>query len=236
MRLDKWIATVLNVSRSDAKKYVRSKKVKVNNVITTDIDLDIKEEDKITYLDEVQSLTKDIYLMMNKPKDYICAKEDGLHKTVMELLEEKLKRTNLSIVGRLDKDTTGLLLITSDGALNHRLTSPKASVPKKYYVEIDSDYEAQDVERFLEGVLIIDKEKEEYKTKPAKLECISSRSAYLTIGEGKFHQVKKMHQALNKKVLELKRVMIGPLFLDGTLKEGECRLLTEEEIKVLKSL
>ena len=174
----------------------------------------------------------EIYLMMNKPKDYVCSTDDKYNRTVLELIKGyNIKK--LMIVGRLDIDTIGLLLVTSDGAFVHKLTSPNNYIEKKYYVCCDKEFENEDILSFSNGITIYLDKDTEYKCKSAKLEILNNRNeAYITISEGKFHQVKKMCSAVGKKVLVLKRVEIGKLKLDPALKEGEYRALTSEEVEM----
>ena len=169
--------------------------------------------------------------MLNKPRVGVSATEDRRDTTVIDLIKDK-KRKDLFPVGRLDKDTEGLLLITNDGDLAHRLLAPKKHVDKVYYAKIDGKVTEEDVKRFAEGIDIGAEEEE--MTRPAKLDIMKSAEESeirLTIHEGKFHQVKRMFLAVGKEVTYLKRERMGPLCLDENLKPGEYRLLTEEEIE-----
>ena len=230
MRLDKYLADALNISRVDAKKLIKQKKVSVNEEILTNTNLIINEfNDSIKVEDELIKYQKYIYLMLNKPSGYLSATFDKQDKTVIDLIPNNFKYKDLSIVGRLDKDTEGLLLLSNDGSFIHHLTSPKKHIPKKYYVEYSGTL-LEDSEELVKKGLNIDNE---YITLPGSLERINEDSAYITIYEGKFHQVKKMFDKLNTKVTYLKRVKIGNLEL-GDLKLGQIRELTENDIEKLK--
>lgn len=230
MRLDKYLADALNISRVDAKKLIKQKKVSVNEEILTNTNLIIDEnKDYIKVENELIKYQKYIYLMLHKPSGYLSATFDKQDKTVIDLIPNNFKYKDLSIVGRLDKDTEGLLLLSNDGSFVHQLTSPKKHIAKKYYVEYSGTL-LEDSEDLVKKGLNIDNE---YTTLPAILERISLGSAYITIYEGKFHQVKKMFDKLNTKVTYLKRVKIGNLELDD-LKLGQIRELTENDLEKLK--
>lgn len=231
IRLDKLLTTCLGLTRSKAKLLIKNKKITVNGIVTKDVDIKISANDIVMCDGKILKYQENVYLMMNKPKDVICSTEDKLHKTVLNLLEG-FNRNKLMIVGRLDIDTTGLLLITTDGAFVHNLTSPNKDIKKKYYVKCDNEFTDEDVKSFKEGI-VINLDKEQYKCKSSTLEILDNKKeAYITISEGKYHQVKKMCGAVNKTVLKLKRVEIGLLKLDESLKEGEYRFLTNEEVEM----
>lgn len=179
---------------------------------------------------------KYVYLLLNKPAGVVSATFDNYDETVIDLLDPEYQVFEPFPVGRLDKDTVGFLLLTNDGALNHKLIAPKNHVDKVYYAEIDKPVDEKDVESFRKGIVIDDG----YKCMPGKLEIISSTEdgseVFVTIQEGKFHQVKRMFEALDKSVVYLKRVKFGPMELDETLEEGEYRELTEDEVEILNSL
>ena len=229
MRLDKFIAETLKVSRKDAKILIKKKQIKVNGEIIKDdsFNVDLLNH-TITYLDQELKYEQYIYLLMHKPKGYVSARVDNFNKTVMELVPNEYLVKDLTIVGRLDIDTEGVLLLTNDGPLIHNLTSPNHDVWKTYYVEFEGTLIENSEELVKKGIQI-----EDYITKPATLEIISTTKAYITISEGKFHQVKKMFEKLNTKVTYLKRVKFDTITLDN-LELGMVRKLTEEEIKILK--
>ena len=219
-------------SRKEVKKLIKNNLIEVNGEKIKDPSINIDpEKDKIMVGDEIVNYRKFIYIMMNKPEGVVSATFDNYDETVIDLLEEEYQVFNPFPVGRLDKDTVGLLLITNDGELNHKLISPKWKVDKVYYAEINKEVNDEDVEAFKNGIILSDG----YKCMPGKLEIIKSdengAEVYVTIQEGKFHQVKRMFEALDKKVVYLKRVKFGNISLDENLDEGEYRELTEEELE-----
>lgn len=193
------------------------------------------ENSQITIGNEIVNYREFVYIMMNKPQGVISATEDNRDKTVVDLLDEEYLPFSVFPVGRLDKDTEGLLLLTNDGKLTHNLLSPKKNVPKTYYAKVLGTVTRSDIESFKEGVFI----EEDYKTLPAELNILKSdeiSEIELTIYEGKFHQVKRMFEAVDKTVVYLKRLSMGTLNLDPTLPLGEYRELTEEELENLQNL
>lgn len=235
MRLDKFISYTLDLSREDAKRLIKSKKITVNEVVANNPSLIVDEtRDIVKNEDEVLEYFTHIYLMLNKPAGYLSATIDK-NKTVLDLVE-KCKKYNLSIAGRLDIDSVGLIILTNDGELIHSLTSPKSFIYKKYYVLVDGTFKEEDIKTFENGMEITDGKKGRFITLPAKLEIISENSAYISIAEGKFHQVKYMCENIGLNVTYLKRIKIGDLVLDENLLEGEYRDLSISEIDLLKSL
>lgn len=229
IRLDKYLADMGKGTRSEVKKAIGKGLVRVNNEIVkkpeTKLDTD---SDHVLFDGVLVGYAQYEYYMLNKPAGVISATEDKREKTVIDLITEK-KRKDLFPVGRLDRDTEGLLLISNDGELAHRLLSPSKHVDKVYYAKIDVKVTIEDVEAFQQGVDI----GEEKLTRPAKLRILKSGTQSeieLTICEGKFHQVKRMFQAVGKEVVYLKRLQMGTLILDESLKPGEYRELTEQEI------
>lgn len=234
LRIDKMLSNVGLGSRKQIKQDAKKGSIKVNGEVEKDssriIDTD---KDTVKYNGEVVKYVQYIYLMMNKPQGVVSATEDNYDKTVIDLLKEEDKFFQPFPVGRLDKDTEGLLLLTNNGDLAHNLLSPKKHVDKTYYVEAAEEVTEEDIYAFNEGILL---ENENYKTLPAKLEIIESgypSKCYVTIKEGKFHQVKRMFVARNNEVTYLKRISMGPLKLDDNLKLGEYRHLTEDEVNLL---
>ncbi len=220
MRLDKLLGNLKYGSRSEIKVFCKKGLVVVNDLIIKDPSINVTESDVIYFNNELVYHKDNIYLMLNKPKGYICANKDGLHKTVLELIKEPYNRYDLIIVGRLDIDTEGLLLITNDGAWAHQVISPSNDHYKKYYVKLKNKLINYDC--LLDGVEILDGNNNVYKTKKAYIEVISSNEAYISISEGKFHQVKRMFEYIGNEVLYLKRVQINSLTLDielGKYKE-----------------
>lgn len=229
MRLDKFLADSLRISRNDVKSILKNKQIKVNGVITTDSSLNINENlDIVCFKDTKIIYEKYIYLMLNKPAGYLSANQDNSEHTIMELIPEEYKFKDLNIVGRLDKDTEGLILLSNDGNFIHNLTSPKKHVSKKYYVEYDLPLIDNSFEIVKNGIEI-----EDYKTMPGILEKLDSNKAYITIYEGKFHEVKKIFNKLGTNVTYLKRVSIAQLEL-GNLELGQVKKLTKEELDLLK--
>ena len=232
MRLDKYLAEMGVGTRQEVKKQIRQGKVTVNGTVVKAADTKIDETcDEVAIGGRNISYVSYEYYMLNKPGGVVSATEDRRDTTVIDLIKDK-KRKDLFPVGRLDKDTEGLLLITNDGDLAHRLLAPKKHVDKVYYAKIDGMVTEEDVKRFAEGIDIGAEEEE--MTRPAKLDIMKSAEESeirLTIHEGKFHQVKRMFLAVGKEVTYLKRERMGPLCLDENLKPGEYRLLTEEEIE-----
>lgn len=232
MRLDKYLAEMGVGTRQEVKKQIRQGKAAVNGTVVKAADTKIDEtSDEVTISGRNISYVSYEYYMLNKPAGVVSATEDRRDTTVIDLIKEK-KRKDLFTVGRLDKDTEGLLLITNDGDLAHRLLAPKKHVDKVYYAKIDGMVTEEDVKRFAEGIDIGAEEEE--MTRPAKLDIMKSAEESeirLTIHEGKFHQVKRMFLAVGKEVTYLKRERMGTLCLDENLKPGEYRLLTEEEIE-----
>lgn len=236
-RLDKILANSGYGSRKDVKKLIKNGLIEVDGekIKSSNIQVDVNEN-KIIVNGEPLIYKKYIYLMMNKPDGVVSATFDNFDETVVDLLEEYHASFKPFPVGRLDKDTVGLLILTNDGELNHRMISPKWHVDKVYYAEIDKAVDKEDIEAFEEGIEIDDG----YKCMPAKLSILNVDSdgsrVMVTIQEGKFHQVKRMFLARNKKVVYLKRISFGPINLDESINEGDYRELTEDEVKVLMEI
>jgi 16S rRNA pseudouridine516 synthase len=234
LRIDKMLANLGYGSRKEVKQLLKSGAVKIDDVIVKDAKQHVDAtKQTVTLNGEVIEYKEFIYLMMNKPQGVLSATEDSVGETVIDLLELGDQVYEPFPVGRLDKDTEGLLLITNDGQLAHKLLSPKKHVPKTYFAVIDQAVTDEDVKAFAEGVTLDDG----YETKPGELKILKSgirSDIELTITEGKFHQVKRMFEAVGKKVIYLKRISMGPLPLDETLELGEYRELTEEEVNLLK--
>ena len=234
LRIDKMLSNSGVGSRKRIKTDARQGAIEVNGTIEKDSSRIIDTEtDTVKYKGETINYTRFIYLMMNKPRGVVSATEDNYDKTVIDLLKDEEKFYKPFPVGRLDKDTEGLLLITNDGKLAHELLSPKKHVDKTYYVEAAEEVTEDDVKAFEKGVIL---KEDNYKTLPAKLQIIESgypSICLVTIREGKFHQVKRMFNALDNEVTYLKRISMGTLKLDESLKTGQYRHLTEEEIKEL---
>ncbi len=233
MRLDKFLCEMGVGTRSEVKNYLKKGQVTVNGDIVKKPEVKINEEqDQICFQGRLLSYEAVQYFLLNKPAGCVTATRDNLSETVMSFLPEN-RRDDLFPVGRLDKDTEGLLLITNDGQLAHELLSPKKHVDKTYFAEIDGEVKEEHIQQFLEGVDIGDED----LTMPAKLKILKSGNVSeieLTIQEGRFHQVKRMFEAIGTKVTYLKRISMGPLVL-GTLQPGEVRKLTDEELDKLRN-
>lgn len=216
-------------SRSEVKKFLKTCRVKLNEKFeknpNTQVDI---EKDEISFDDEIVIYKEFTYLMLNKPKDYISATFDTKLPTVLDLLEFPYSNMELFPVGRLDIDTTGFLILTNDGKFSYNVTNPKKKVNKKYFVTLRDDITSEQIKNLESGIYF---EKEDFTTENAKVEKISEKEINLTISEGKFHQVKRMLEYVGNEVVELKRVCIGNLNLDDSLKLGEYREITSNELK-----
>lgn len=233
MRLDKFLSSCGVGSRKNIKQLMKTGTVKVNGSSVTDSSVHIDELTDIVTIDDIQVKYREfIYLMLNKPDGYVSATYDKHLPIVCDLIPEEYRHFDAFPVGRLDIDTEGLLILTNDGALTHRVLSPKSHVDKTYFVKCISPLTEKEAEIFKSGVTLDDG----YKTMPAKLSVHSDPyECTLTIAEGKFHQVKRMMEAVGNKVVYLKRISMGALTLDTSLKPGEIRELTEEEVKLLET-
>ena len=233
MRLDKFISSTTTLSRAEAKKIIK-KGILINDILIKSPDYKVDEINDQVNLDGKRLVyQKYVYIMMNKPKDTVSATEDAIEKTVVDILKKEDRIYKVFPVGRLDKDTEGLMLLTNDGELAHRLISPKKDVVKKYYVEVSGELKEEHLSIVEAGVILEDG----YKCKPARLEILESSEvkskANIYISEGKFHQVKRMMKSLETTVTYLKRISIGKLILDENLELGEYRYLTNEELDKL---
>lgn len=231
-RLDKFLVNLGKGSRNEIKAFAKNSQIYINGIkcLKTDVKID-PLSDEIIFCGEKINFIQDIYIMLNKKSGFVTANSDAVDPTVFDLLPLDLKRNDLFAVGRLDKDTEGLLLITNDGELSHKLMSPKKHVDKVYYAEVEGEILEEHIEIFKNGIEFRDGT----KLKPAKLEIIDRSKAYVTISEGKFHQVKNMFRVIDCTVTYLKRIKIANLELDSALEIGKCRLLTEKEIADLKN-
>lgn len=232
MRLDKLLSHTGFGSRREVKPLLKSGSVVVNGVIQKDSKSQVNpEKDQITVHGNPVIYQEFVYFMLHKPQNVVSATGDNLSETVIDLLAQEDTLTNPFPVGRLDKDTEGLLIITNDGTLAHNLLSPKKHIDKTYYAKIEGDVTATDVEAFRTGITLDDG----YTCKPAHLEIMAPNEIKVTIQEGKFHQVKRMFAATGKTVTYLKRLSMGKLMLDESLGLGEYRSLTEDELALLQN-
>ena len=233
IRLDKFLSEASPYSRRDVRGLVKRGAVSVNGVPAKAPDMKVNEnQDVICVNGEHVIYRKFIYLMMNKPQGYLSATEDDRDPVVIDLLPEEYRHFSPFPVGRLDKDTEGLLLLTNDGQFDHELMSPRKNLFKRYYAELDKPAVEEDITCFASGM-----EFKEFTAKPARLEIDPDdpRKVFVEIAEGKYHQVKRMCERVGKTVIFLKRVAIGPLQLDETLAAGQVRELTEEAYALLMS-
>ena len=233
-RTDKILSNLGYGSRSELKKFCKNGLVKVNGKVINNpgVQVDV-ENDEIIFDGEKVTYKEFIYLMLNKPDGYISATFDKRDPIVLDLIDKEDLVFEPFPVGRLDKDTEGLLVLTNDGQLAHRVLSPKKHVPKTYYAKIEGIVTEEDIKAFAKGVTLDDG----YETMPAELIILKSdeiSEIELTIHEGKFHQVKRMFESVDKKVIYLKRLSMGKLKLDENLELGEYRELTDEEVKMIE--
>ena len=230
LRLDKMLAHCGYGSRKDVKQLIRKGEVLVNGEIIKNDDFKVdSDKDDVIVFDESVNYKELVYIMLHKPAGVVSATYDNYKQTVIDLVSEYSKQ-KVFPVGRLDIDTEGLLLISNDGMLCHKLLAPKNHVDKTYYVEFCGEFKNEYIGKFKKGITLEDG----YVTMPSDIELLSENSANLTIHEGKFHQVKRMFIALGMEVTYLKRISFGSLKLDNNLKKGEYRLLSDEEINLLK--
>ncbi|MBC1635934.1 rRNA pseudouridine synthase [Listeria welshimeri] len=232
MRLDKLLSHTGFGSRKEVKPLLKSGAVVVNGTIQKDSKMQVNpDKDEITVHGTPVVYQEFVYFMLHKPQNVVSATEDNVSETVIDLLAQEDTLTNPFPVGRLDKDTEGLLIITNDGTLAHNLLSPKKHIDKTYYAKIDGEVLLEDVKAFAEGIALDDG----YICKPARLEIINPNEIKVTIQEGKFHQVKRMFAARGKTVSYLKRISMGQLQLDESLELAEYRPLTETELAILQN-
>lgn len=234
MRIDKFFSELGLLSRSECKKAVKAGHIQIGERRAKSSDEHIDPEtDQVFYKGAPVAYSRHVYYMLNKPAGVVTANTDREHKTVFDLVGDK--RPGLSAVGRLDLDTTGILIITNDGELNHRLLSSKYHVPKTYMVTADGNVSEDDLKKLSEGIDIGDEE----PTLPANARIVETHDCKsiveLTIIEGRYHQVKRMFGTIGKPVLSLHRSSFGPITLDPDLKEGQIRPLNEAEIQALKA-
>lgn len=236
LRLDKFLAQMNIGTRSEVKQHIKKGLVKVNGTIIKATEQKINPDcDDVMFKDQLVKYKSYVYYMLNKPAGVVSATEDRHDKTVLDLIPDK-ERKDIFPVGRLDKDTEGLLLLTNDGALAHQLLSPKWHVAKVYYARVHGIVTEEDVRSFKEGLVIDD----HFTALPANLKILNVDQVQMfsevevEIFEGKFHQIKRMFEAVNKKVVYLKRLSMGSLKLDEKLRIGQYRELTEQEIEILR--
>ena len=242
-RIDKILSHNGFGSRKDIKKLLRTCEVLVNGKRIYDPGFQFsKERDTITIDGEEIDLHDNLYLMMNKPQHYVCSTKEGDHETVFDLLDDSLRtpylQDKLHLVGRLDMDTEGLLLFTTDGELTHRLISPKSHISKTYLCGLEhtetADHQTEITTQFEAGIEVGPEDNEQgFTCQPAQIKWIDEKTAHLTIYEGKYHQVKRMFAAVGNKIVYLKRISMGQLKLDESLELGEYKELYESDLQLL---
>lgn len=234
IRLDKYLADLNAGTRSEIKKDIRKGLASVNQTVVKDPGFLLDTSEEVRFRGSLWTYEEKVYFMLNKPAGVVSATHDEKDATVMDLLKD-LPRKGLFPVGRLDKDAEGLLLITNDGDLSHRLLSPKHHVDKTYYVRVLGVLTEEDIKAFESGMRL----SSDFTAMPAEMEILESdefSKACVTVREGRFHQVKRMFHAVGKEVIYLKRISMGPLYLDETLQSGEYRRLTDDEISSLREV
>ena len=227
-RLDKFISHLAEIPRTQARASIKRKEVSVNGEVITSHNFQLAQQDEVLHQGTPLVFLGKRYYMLNKPVGYVCANSDELHKTVFDLLDEP-NMSDFHVAGRLDIDTTGLVIITNDGDWSHRITSPKSNKFKTYLVETQEPITDEALEQLRTGVML---HNEKDLTRPAIAERLANYGLRLSISEGKYHQVKRMLYAVDNKVVELHREQIAGITLDENLASGEYRLLTPEEIKL----
>ena len=229
-RLDRFLSNQLNIPRSVVRAQIKNGSATVNGTPVKDSGYFVyPEEDNVYYNGEAVNYRRFIYVIMNKPSGVITASKDKSQKTVIDLVPQDIRRRNLSPVGRLDKDTTGLLILTDDGDFAHRCISPKNEIPKSYIAELDGDIDESIIKSFASGVVLADG----YRCKPAKLYKLSYNKVRVVITEGKYHQIKRMFGVFSLGVNRLHRESIGNIKLPATLAEGECIEINDIEKRII---
>jgi len=231
MRLDKFICTCTGLSRIQAKRVIGKGQVKVNGVVERDQKVKINNSHEVVFDGRNLRFSGPRYIMLNKPDGAVCTSLDDDYRSVFDLFFDIERLEDLLIAGRLDADTTGLLLITDDGKWSHKITSPKKQCKKRYRVISAEAVPDDAVEQFSNGIML---KGEKQPTLPAELEILSPTESLLTIHEGKYHQVKRMFGAINNRVVELHREQVGDITLDEDLEPGEWRYLTDDEVASVK--
>ncbi|OCQ20099.1 16S rRNA pseudouridine(516) synthase [Pseudoalteromonas luteoviolacea] len=231
-RLDKFVSNIGELPRTKVKSLIKKGNVTVNGLVCKKNELQITATDEIKINDNILKYLGKRYFMLNKPQGYVCANQDDLHPTVFDLLDEPNLK-DFHIAGRLDIDTTGLVLITNDGDWSHQITSPKKQKFKTYLVETKEIITEEALQKLREGVAL---HNEKQLTRPAHAEALDKYALRLSICEGKYHQVKRMLAAVENHVVELHREKVGDIELDSDLSEGQYRPLTEREISIINAI
>lgn len=229
-RLDAVLSACSVGSRSEVKALIRKGKVSVNGTVVRDVSFAVTDSDEVRVNGIVTDTSEFVYLMLNKPCGFVST-TDADEENVLSFVPSELFRKGMFPVGRLDKDTSGLIFLTNDGAFSHMLTSPSRHVEKEYIATLERPLDEICFEFFAEGMTL----KDGFTTRPAKLERLGEKKARVVISEGKYHQVRRMFACCGNRVETLKRVRIGGVELDPTLEEGEVRKLTDEELDLFKT-
>lgn len=229
-RLDAVLSACSVGSRSEVKALIRKGKVSVNGTVVKDVSFAVTDSDEVRVNGIVTDTSEFVYLMLNKPCGFVST-TDADEENVLSFVPSELFRKGIFPVGRLDKDTSGLIFLTNDGAFSHMLTSPSRHVEKEYIATLERPLDEICFEFFAEGMTL----KDGFTTRPAKLERLGEKKARVVISEGKYHQVRRMFACCGNRVETLKRVRIGGVELDPTIEEGEVRKLTDEELDLLKT-
>lgn len=233
MRLDKFVCASTGLSRKEAGRIIRAQEISINGETCRKTATVVSEQDDITWLGQALQIIGLRYLLMHKPKGVVCSTDDPVHPSVFTLLDEP-KQQDIHCVGRLDVDTTGLLLLTDDGKWSHKISSPKQAIRKTYVATladpISTEAALQIAQQFERGIML---RGEQDPTRPARFELLEPHVAMLEIDEGRYHQVKRMFAAIGNKVVELHRSHVGGLSLDPELEPGEYRRLSEQEVAML---
>lgn len=229
-RIDKILARELNISRKDAKQIIKQGRITIDGVVQKNADAKCNDDSEICFDNKVISNNKFVYIMLNKPKGVISASDGKGEKTVVDLVPDDMKRKGLFPAGRLDKDTTGFVLLTDDGELAHNILAPSHHINKTYIATLDKPFDDELVEDFKNGMMLGGEELLEADISPLNEENTIAR---VVLRQGLYHQVKRMFKKHSITVVELKRVQMGSLPLDENLNEGECRYITDEELCLL---
>lgn len=232
MRLDKFFSSLKLLSRSECQKALKQKRIAVNGETRLKSDMKIIPETDEIYLDGERVLYKKyVYMLVNKPKGYVSATEDGRDKTVIDLLPQDIKKFDLFPCGRLDKDTTGLIILTNDGVSAHNSLSPKRHVEKEYYFKTADPYSDEDITAIEKGITL----KDGYTTKSCRISRLNDFEGHITLTEGKYHEIKRLFGARGNKIVELNRIRFGNILL-GKIPLGSFREMTKEEENYFKGL
>ena len=228
-RLDKIVSIACGISRKDARAAIKNGAVSVDGAVVTDISKKVDTQSQLTVFGQPKTYSQFIYIMLNKPSGILSASNDKTRETVVDLVKDVYKRNGLFPVGRLDKDTTGLIIITDDGDFGHKVISPKSYIEKEYIATVDKPISDEDIKVLGDGVTLADGT----VCRPAKVKTVSDdrKTVSIVITEGKYHEIKRMLGVVGAGVVSLDRKRIGSLVMDSTLGRGEHRLLTQQEIE-----